>query len=117
MASGPPYPGPPYRGLIIDMDGVLWRADEPVPGLVDFFAVLRRRGIPFILATNNASKTVAQYQAKLARFGVRGPPGRNFTSSQATAAHLAELLPGGARVYAIGEAGLREALASTATSC
>jgi 4-nitrophenyl phosphatase len=103
--------GPPYRGLIVDMDGVLWRGDEPVPGIVGFFDLLRARGIAFVLATNNASKTVAEYQDKLAGFGVAVRPEEILTSSQATAAHLADLLPGGARVYAIGEAGLREALA------
>jgi 4-nitrophenyl phosphatase len=100
----------PYQALIIDMDGVLWRADEPVPGLVDFFVVLRRRGIRFILATNNATKTVAQYQAKLARFGVTVAPEEVLTSSHAAAAYMARRGPAGATVYVIGEDGLREAL-------
>ena len=59
----------PIRNLILDMDGVLWRGETPMPGLADFFATLRRLGIGFVLATNNATKTAVMYTAKLARFG------------------------------------------------
>ena len=55
------------RALIIDMDGVLWHGALPLPGLVDFFNVLRGRQLRFILATNNATLTAEQYVAKLAR--------------------------------------------------
>jgi 4-nitrophenyl phosphatase len=44
------------------MDGVLWRGDQPLPGLADFFATLRERDIRFVLATNNASKQPEEYQ-------------------------------------------------------
>ncbi len=38
------------RGVVSDMDGVLWRGNDILPGAVDFFALLRRQGIPFVLA-------------------------------------------------------------------
>ncbi|MGD1993607.1 MAG: NTP transferase domain-containing protein, partial [Anaerolineae bacterium] len=72
--------------LIIDMDGVLWRGSDPVPGLAEFFAFLRRRQVQFILATNNASKRPQQYVDKLAGFGVEISIDRILTSAQATAA-------------------------------
>ena len=100
----------PIRNLVIDMDGVLWRGDEPMDGLQEFFAFLRRNGIEFILATNNSSKTPEQYVDKLARFGVEIPIECVLTSAQATAAYLASVAPPGARVYAIGGEGLRRAL-------
>jgi 4-nitrophenyl phosphatase len=96
--------------LIIDMDGVLWRGDEPMPGLQAFFAFLRQRGIGFILATNNSSKTPEQYVAKLARFGVEVPVECILTSAQVAAAYLASVAPPGTRVYPIGEDGVRRAL-------
>lgn len=98
------------RHLIVDMDGVLWRGDEPLPGLVRFFAFLRNRGLGFILATNNSSKTPDQYVAKLARFGVEVPVERILTSSQVAAAYLASLAQPGTPVYVIGEDGVRQAL-------
>ena len=98
------------KNLILDMDGVLWHGETAVPGLADFFATLRRREIGFILATNNATKTVDQYTAKLARFGVIIPPAQILTSSLATAAYLSQQYPPDTAVYVIGERGLREAL-------
>ncbi len=98
------------RHLIIDMDGVLWRGDEPLPGLQEFFAFLRRRHIDFVLATNNSSRLPEQYVAKLTRLGVEVAVERVLTSAQATAAYLSTIAPPGARVYAIGEEGVRRAL-------
>lgn len=100
----------PYNALIIDMDGVLWHGDQALPGIADFFTFLRSAGIRFVLATNNASATVAQYRAKLAGFGVTVSPDEILTSAQGTAQYIAEMLPGGGRVYPVGEAGLVEAL-------
>ena len=102
----------PITNLILDMDGVLWRGDTPLPGLPDFFATLRRLGIGFVMATNNATKTAAMYTAKLARFGVAVPPEQILTSAEATAAHLAGQYPPGSPVYIIGDKGLHEALAA-----
>lgn len=93
------------RNLIIDMDGVLWRGDQPMPALVPFFEALRSLGMRFVLATNNASKSGGEYVAKLAEFGVRVTPEEILTSPQATALYLAEHAPG-ARVFFIGEPGL-----------
>jgi 4-nitrophenyl phosphatase len=98
------------RHLIIDMDGVLWRGDTPLPGLVEFFAFLRQQGIDFILATNNASRSPEQYVAKLARFGVEISTGSVLTSAQATAAYLAGIAPPGTPVYPVGTEGVRQAL-------
>ncbi len=100
----------PIHHLIIDMDGVLWRGDEPMPGLQEFFAFLRQHSIDFVLATNNSSRLPEQYVAKLARFGVEVRPERVLTSAQATAVYLATIAPPGTRVYAIGEEGVRQAL-------
>ena len=99
------------ENLLVDMDGVLWRGNEPLPGLTDFFALLRARGMGRILVTNNATRTIEQYVAKLGSFGVEIEPEQVLTSSYATAGWLAEQVPPGARVYAVGEVGLRAALA------
>lgn len=98
------------RNLIIDMDGVLWRGNQPLPGLKEFFNFLRRREIRFVLATNNSSQTPEQYVAKLARMGVAVGRDDILTSAQAAALYLASIAPKGASVYTIGEAGLTEAL-------
>jgi 4-nitrophenyl phosphatase len=96
--------------LIIDMDGVLYRGNEPLPGLRQFFAFLRQKPIPFILATNNSTHTPEQYVDKLARMGVEVSPPEILTSGQATARALAREYPPGTRVHVFGMPSLQEAM-------
>ncbi len=98
------------RHLLIDMDGVLWRGETPVPGLQDFFAFLQEHQIDAMLATNNASKTPEQYVEKLARFGVEVDSEHVLTAALVSAAYLADVAAPGTRIYVIGEEGLRRAL-------
>lgn len=98
-------------GFIIDMDGVLWHGNKPLPGLIDFFSMLREINIPFILATNNASLTQQQYINKLADMGVEIHAKEILTSSMATARYLKDTLSAAKRrVFVIGECGLIEPL-------
>lgn len=99
-----------FRYLITDMDGVLWRGQEPMPGLVDFFLFLRRRGVRFVCATNNASTAADELAERLQRWGAGVKPEEIVTSATATADYLATILPAGSRLYAIGMEGLRAAL-------
>ena len=99
------------HALIIDMDGVLWKGSQALPGLTDFFQALRDLKIPFLLATNNASLTQDQYIDKLASMHVAVSPYEILTSSMATACYLSEQIdPKSSRVFVIGEDGLRQPL-------
>ncbi len=100
------------KNLVLDMDGVLWHGEIPMPGLAAFFESLRALDIGFVLATNNATRVAAQYTQKLAGFGVDIAPELILTSAEATAGHLQRDYPDGATLYAVGENGLREALRS-----
>jgi 4-nitrophenyl phosphatase len=104
------------RAAVIDMDGVLWEGDRALPGLIAFFAALRKRQVRFVLATNNASRTPEQYVQKLARMGVTVSLDEIFTSSQATALFLRGRSPDGARIFAIGEDGLTRILSEAGFS-
>ena len=99
-------------GLILDMDGVLWRGSEPLPGLASFFDTMRRRGMGFLLATNNSTRSVTQFVDKLNGMGVQIRPEQVITSAYAAADHLLTLAAPGTRVYAVGEEGLVAALES-----
>ena len=98
------------HNLIVDMDGVLYLGDQPMPGLPVFFAFLREHGIGFRLVTNNATLTPDLYVRKMARMGVTVEQGDVLTTSIATAEYLAARYPPGSHVYAIGEEGLMVAL-------
>jgi 4-nitrophenyl phosphatase len=102
----------PFTNLILDMDGVLWSGESPAPGLAEFFMALRSLSLGYVLATNNATRTSAQYVEKLARMGVVVPADKIVTSSEATAAYLLREHPAGATVYPVGERGLRDALSA-----
>ena len=98
------------RALIVDMDGVLYLGDKPMPGLDTVFGFLRERDIRFQLVTNNSSLTPEMYVEKLAGMGVQVTEDDVLTSSMATARYLSARYPRGAQVYAIGEEGLMDAL-------
>jgi 4-nitrophenyl phosphatase len=98
------------QALVIDMDGVLWRGATALPGLTDFFAFLRANNIPFTLATNNASKTPAQYVQRFAGLGIEIFPAEVMTSSLATAEYLKTQYPPGTSMYVVGQSGIRQAL-------
>lgn len=96
----------------MDMDGVLWHGDTPMPGLGAYFARLKAAGIPFVLATNNATKTAAQYREKLAGFGIDVPEDNILNSAEATAAYLAREYTPQTAVYVVGDSGLHDAIAA-----
>jgi 4-nitrophenyl phosphatase len=99
------------RGVVMDMDGVLWRGEEPLPGLAEMFVWLAETGMPYVLASNNSGKTRADYIAKLARMGVDDVPESSIvTSGTATAAYLQSRYRPGTRVHVLGMDGLRQTL-------
>jgi 4-nitrophenyl phosphatase len=98
------------RYLITDMDGVLWRGQEPMPGLVEFFRFLRAENVRFVCATNNASTLAAKLAERLQGWGTDVTADEIVTSSTATADYLATILPQGSRLYVIGMEGLRAPL-------
>jgi len=98
------------HNLIIDMDGVLYRGQERLPGARALLAYLTERDLSFILATNNSTLTPQQYVAKLAAMDIQVAEKQILTSGQASALYLAKVASPGTRVYAIGEDGLFAAL-------
>jgi len=101
---------PPIHALILDMDGVLWRGDQPIGDLQCIFKALKDRGYKVALATNNATRTAEQYRQKLLGFGVEFDATHIVTSADATAHYLHHKFPQGGPIYVIGEEGLIHAL-------
>jgi len=97
----------PIQALIIDMDGVLYRGDRPMPGAKEFIRLLQQQSTPFVLLTNNSTRTARQCVAKLQRMGIEVEENAILTSGQAAAIYLEKVAPPGAKVYLIGEEGLR----------
>jgi len=96
-------------GFLIDMDGVVYRGSQLIPGADHFIRQLRDRDIPFRFLTNNSQRTRRDVVARLARMGIDVDDEHIFTCAMATARFLAQQKPGGT-AYVIGEGGLLTAL-------
>ena len=94
---------------LTDMDGVLHREGEIIPGAKEFIGTLRSEDIDFMVLTNNSIQTPRDLSAKLQRMGLDIEPERIWTSALATADFLHSQMPGGT-AFVIGEAGLTTAL-------
>lgn len=92
------------------MDGVLWRDDVPIGDLPAIFLRIRERGLKFIFATNNGSRTPQQYLERLAEFGVTVESWQVITSALGVAQMLKGKIPAGAPVFVIGGDGVKVAL-------
>jgi NagD protein len=102
----------PHREIhswLMDMDGVLLREEQPIPGADRFLARLRERGTPFLVLTNNSIYTRRDLAARLQASGLEVPEEAIWTSALATARFLEDQRPGGS-AFVIGEAGLTTAL-------
>ena len=97
-----------YDAILFDLDGVLYRGDEALPGAADTVRDLRARSKGLAFVTNNSSRTPEQVGEKLAGLGVEADPVEVVTSAVATAGLLAKR--GVSRAFVIGEAGIRQAL-------
>ena len=97
------------RGFLIDMDGVIYRSSEMIPGAVEFVSLLQRWNIPFLFLTNNSQRTRRDVATKLNRLGMPVGEQHIFTCAMATARYLANQKPNGT-AYVIGEGGLLNAL-------
>jgi 4-nitrophenyl phosphatase len=101
---------PAIKGLILDMDGVLWRDDQPIGDLPHIFSRITDLGMKVILATNNAIMNMEQHQAKLASFGVIVEEWQVINSGMAVAYLLSQKYPKGGPVFIVGEGGLVKSL-------
>jgi 4-nitrophenyl phosphatase len=91
---------------IVDLDGVVWLAGEPIGDVAAAVASLRGRGARVVFATNNSAPTTDELLARLARVGIESSVADLATS----AAAAASLLRPGQSVKLLAEAGMREAL-------
>jgi NagD protein len=97
------------RSWLMDMDGVLVREEQPIPGAGEFLARLRANGHPFLVLTNNSMYARRDLAARLAANGLDVPEEAIWTSALATADFLESQRPSGT-AFMIGEAGLSTAL-------
>jgi HAD superfamily hydrolase (TIGR01450 family) len=96
--------------VCLDLDGVIWRGDDPIPSAAAGISLLRDAGLRVGFLSNNSSMVLADVVAKLEHAGVPATPADVLTSAVAAGALLGASLPSGARVLACAGPGVVEAL-------
>jgi 4-nitrophenyl phosphatase len=96
--------------LLVDLDGVVYRGSEPVPGVAAVLADRAGRGDDVVYVTNNSMHYRAEYQARLAAMGAPVTPNTVVSSARATAVYLKEHDPEIRRVLVLGAGGLEREL-------
>jgi len=91
-----------YDGVLLDLDGTVYRGRFAIPGAVPTVHAIRQAGRPMGFVTNNASRGPAEVAAQLTAFGFAVDPAHVITSAQAGAALLAERLDTGSAVLVVG---------------
>src|SRR5678815_2779817 len=97
-------------GYLIDMDGVIYRENQLIPGAAEFVEALLAAGTPFLFLTNNSAPTPEDLSVRLGHLGIPSlSPKHFYTSALNTADFLSETHPA-CTVFVIGEGGLLTAL-------
>jgi len=92
--------------LLVDLDGVVYRASQPVPGVGAALAARVAHGDDVVYVTNNSMYYHADYVPRLDGVGAPTGPDRVVTSARATALHIRNEMPSVRRVLAVGAGGL-----------
>jgi NagD protein len=79
----------PVKSYLMDMDGVIVREDQLVPGADRFIARLREAGRKFLVLTNNPRHAPRDLAARLRRLGLDVNDNDIWTSALATARFIA----------------------------
>ncbi|MCC7228797.1 MAG: HAD-IIA family hydrolase [Fimbriimonadaceae bacterium] len=98
----------PYRLAIFDLDGTLFRGEEPIPGAVEALGRSRGQGIQIRFLTNNSSQTRETYVAKLSSMGFEAREEEVYSTGIGTATYMRE--EGLVSAFVVGEDGLKETL-------
>src|SRR5215469_3323352 len=91
-----------YTTYLIDLDGVVYRGNELLPGAREFVNWLDANKKKYLFLTNNSFATGGQILAKLARLGIVSTDAHLLTAGQAAVQNIARRIPGGS-VYVVGE--------------
>lgn len=97
------------QGFLIDMDGVIYIENNPIPGAADFINRLLKEDIPFTFMTNNSQRSPLDGVRKVAKMGIKIEEKHVYTSAMATAHFMGQQFPNGT-AYVLGEGGLLKSL-------
>lgn len=97
------------KGFICDMDGVIYRGNQLLPGVKEFVEWMERENKKYLFLTNSSERSPKELQQKLGRMGLDVGEDHFYTSALATAQFISRQAPG-CTAYVIGAPGLLNAL-------
>ncbi len=103
------------QAVALDLDGVVWRDDTAMPGVPGFFHFLRERTIPYMLLSNNSTRSIAEYLKKVEKFGIPIDSEHILNSGVVAADYLRRHYAPGTPIYVVGSESLAAVL--TASGC
>lgn len=111
------FPGPDLPEMVgkigavlFDMDGVLYKGDEILPGVLECLDFFEESERSILYVTNNATRTPGMFVDKLAAMGISAREEQVLTSADATGGWMARNAPAGSKVQLIGQAGVWSAM-------
>src|SRR3984957_19191406 len=106
MSATPPTQDQLFTGTwVIDLDGVIWLAGEPIGDVGGAVKALRAAGVRTLFATNNSAPTRAELHKRLANCGITASDDDLLSSADVAA----EMLPVGSTALIVADPGVREA--------
>lgn len=99
-----------YKGYLIDLDGTIYKGRERIPAGERFIQRLQEQEVPYLLVTNNTTRTPQMVQDMLAQqFNIQTPLETIYTATMATVDYMKDMNRG-QTAYVIGETGLKSAI-------
>lgn len=99
-----------YKGYLIDLDGTIYKGKERIPAGERFIQRLQEQEIPYLLVTNNTTRTPQMVQDMLAQqFNIQTPLETIYTATMATVDYMKDMNRG-QTAFVIGETGLKSAI-------
>lgn len=97
-----------FSAVLSDLDGVVYRGEEAVPGAVARFRAWETQGTPYCFVTNNAEKSADAFAEKIRGLGIACRPQQVVTSGDVALDYLQTRFAPGERVYVIGSSSLKD---------
>ena len=88
------------RGILFDLDGVLYNGEQHIPGAAETVEWARKESIPHLFVTNTTSRSRADLAVKFSRLGIRGNEERILTPCAAAASWLRDEQPEALALFA-----------------
>lgn len=96
-----------FKAVLSDLDGVVYRGEEAIPGAVERFNLWHEKGVSYCFITNNAEKSPAEFAEKIRRLGIDCTPRQVLTSAEVALDYAMKKYPVGSGAYVIGSASLK----------